>query len=135
MIRALLEVVTDPFGFSAIGCVCLALIGLGMMVVGAARSNAPRTWPVGLPLAGVAYAAANIGAFIVTVSVDAFEIFKLAYIVSFGVVGPALMITALVAVVRTHKQLNRLSIVGFAIWVGCVGFAHLWVIAAASASV
>ena len=71
----------------------------------------------------------------VTVSADAFKIFELAYILSVGLVGPALMITALVAVARVHKQLGRLSIVGFAIWVGCVGFAHLWVIAAASASV
>jgi hypothetical protein len=88
-----------------------------------------------LPLTGVVYATVNIGAFIVTVSVDAFKIFELAYILSVGLVGPALMITALVAVARVHKQLGWLSIVGFAIWVGCVGFAHLWVIAAASASV
>ena len=135
MISALLEVMTNPFGFSAIGCVCLALISFGMMVVGAARSNAPRSWSAGLPLAGLVYATVNIGVFISTVAVDAFKIFELAYILSVGLVGPALMITALVAVARVHKQLGWLSIVGFAIWVGCVGFAHLWVIAAASASV
>ena len=135
MISALLEVMTNPFGFSAIGCVCLALISFGMMVVGAARSNAPRIWSAGLPLAGVVYATINIGVFIVIVSVDAFKIFELAYILSVGLVGPAVMITALVAVARVHKQLGWRSIVGFAIWVGCVGFAHLWVIAAASASV
>jgi hypothetical protein len=106
-----------------------------MMVVGVARSNAPRIWSANLPLAGAVYAAVNIGVFILTVSVDAFKIFELAYFLSVGLVGPALMFTALVAVARVHKQLSRLSMVGFAIWVGCVGFAHLWVIAAASASV
>ena len=135
MIRALLEVVASPFGFSAITCVSLALVGLGMMVVGVARSNAPRTWSAGLPLAGVVYATINIGVFVVTISADAFKIFELAYILSVGVVGPALMITALVAVARAHKQLGWLSIVGSAIWVGCVGLAHLWVIAVASAGV
>ena len=135
MISALLEVMTNPFGFSAIGCICLALISFGMMVVGVVRSNAPRIWSAGLPLAGIVYATVNIGVFIMMVSVDAFNIFELTYILSVGLVGPALMITALVAVARVRRQLSWFSIVGFAIWVGCVGFAHLWVIAAASASV
>jgi hypothetical protein len=135
LIRALLEVVTNPFGLSAIGCVFLALFSLGMMVVGVARSNAPRIWSAGLPLGGVAYAAANVGVFAATVSVDAFKIFELAYILSVGLVGPAVMITALVAVARVQKQLGWFSILGFVNWVACVGFAHLWVIAAASASV
>ena len=135
MINALLEVVTNPFGFSAIGCLCLALISFSMMLVGIARSNAPYIQSAGLLLTGIVYAAVNIGTFVVVVSVDAFMIFKLAYILSVGIVGPALMIIALVVIARVYKQLGRLSIVGFAIWVGCVGFAHLWVIAAASASV
>ena len=135
MMYALLEVVTDPFGYSAIGCVFFALISFCMMVVGVARSNAPRIRSAGLLLAGVAYAAANIGVFVVTISVDAFTIFGLAYIISVGFVGPALMLIALVFVARVYKQLGWLSIAGFAVWIGCVAFAHLWVIAAASASV
>lgn len=133
--NALLEVVTDPFGFSAISCVCLALISFFMMLAGIARSNAPRIWSAGLLLAGVVYTAVNIGMFVVMVSVDPFKIFELAYILSVGLVGPAVMIIALVVVARFYKELSWLSIVGFAVWIGCVGFAHLWAIAAASASV
>ena len=98
---ALLEMVTDPFGYSAIACVCLAFIGL----------------------------------FILTISVDAFAIFHLTYILSAGFVGPAFMIVVSILLARVSKQRGWLSVAGFAIWVGCAGFAHLWVIAAASASV
>jgi hypothetical protein len=36
---------------------------------------------------------------------------------------------------RTYKRLSRLGITGFVIWTLCVAVAHLYVIAAASASV
>ena len=135
MLDVLLEVMTNPFGLSAIGCLLFALIGFFIMLVGIARSNSPRIHSSSLLLAGVVYAAANFGMFVVMVSVDAFKIFNLAYIVSVGFAGPALMIIALVVAARVYKQLGWLSLAGFAVWIGCVGFAHLWVIAAASASV
>ena len=135
MLDLLLEVLRGSFGLSAIGCLLLALISFFMMLVGIARSNSPRIQSASLLLAGVVYAAANVGVFVVVISVDAFNIFKLAYVVSVGFVGPAFMIIALVVAARVYKQLGWLSIVGFAVWVGCAGFAHLWVIAAASASV
>ena len=133
--KVLLEVVTDPFGLSAVCCVCLGLISFSMMLVGIARSNAPRIRSAGLLLAGIFYAALNVGLFVLMVSVDSFKIFELAYILSVGFVAPALMIVALVVVARVYKQLDWLSIVGLVIWIGCVGFAHLWLIAAASAGV
>lgn len=135
MVYALLEVVTDPFGYSAIACVCLAVISFCMMVVGVFRSNAPRTRAAGLLVAGVAYAVVNAGAFIVTISIDAFAIFDVAYVLAVGIGGPALMVFALILVARGNQQLGWHSIAGFAVWTGCVGFAHLWVVAAASASV
>ena len=135
MLDVLLEVMTNPFGLSAIGCLLFALISFSMMLVGIARSSSPRIQSASLLLAGVVYAAANVGMFVVMVSVDAFKIFNLAYIVSVGFAGPALMIIALVVAARVYKQLGWLSLAGFAVWIGCVGFAHLWVIAAASASV
>lgn len=131
----LLEVVTSPFGLSAVGCVCLGLISFSMMLVGIARSNAPHIRSAGLVLAGILYAALNIGLFVFMVSVDSFKIFELAYILSVGFVAPALMIITLVVVARIYKQLGWLSIVGCAIWIGCVSFSHLWLIAAASAGV
>ena len=135
MIYALLDVVTDSFAYSAIACVSLAIIGLGLMVSGIVRSNTPRAWSIGLLLVGVAYAAANIGVFVLTISVDAFVVFDLAYILSAALVGPALMMIGLILVARVYKQPGWLCVAGFVIWTGCVGFAHLWVIAAASASV
>ena len=135
MIDALLEVVTDPFGYSAIICACVALVSFCMMVVGVARSSASRTWAVGLLLAGIAYAAVNIGVFLAVFMVYAFAIFNLAYIISVGFVGPVLMMVALFFVARARKVPGWLSIAGLAGWTGCVAFTHLWVIAAASAGV
>ena len=131
----LLEVVTDPFGLSAVCCVFLGLISLAMMLAGIARSNAPRLLSAGLLMAGIAYAALNVGLFVLMLTVDSFSIFKLPYILLVGLVGPALMIMALVVVARRYQPLDWLSKAGLAIWTGCVGFAHLWFIAAASAGV
>ncbi|MGI9292974.1 MAG: hypothetical protein ACR2PS_03250 [Pseudomonadales bacterium] len=131
----LLEVLTDPFGLSAASCVILGLVSFSMMLVGIARSSATRIRSAGLLVAGISYAALNVGLFALMVTVDAFKIFELYYILSVGFVAPALMISALVVIARRYKQLDWLSIVGLAIWVGCVGFAHLWSIAAASAGV
>ena len=135
MIAALLEVVTDPFGYSAIICVCIALTSFCMMVAGVARSSAPRTWAVGLLLAGLAYAMVNIGVFLALFMMDAFAIFNLAYIISVGFVGPVLMMIVLFLVARSDSSSRWPSIAGFAGWIACVAFTHLWVIAAASAGV
>ena len=135
MIAALLEVVTDPFGYSAIICVCIALTSFCMMVAGVARSSAPRTWAVGLLLAGLAYAMVNIGVFLALFMMDAFAIFNLAYIISVGFVGPVVMMVALFFVARARKVPGWLCIAGLTGWTGCVAFTHLWAIAAASAGV
>jgi hypothetical protein len=135
MMDALLEVMTDPFGYSAIACACLALTGFCMMVVGIVRNDARRTPPTGLLLAGLAYAAANVGAFVLTISLDSFAIFHLAYLISVGFLGPALMVIALIFVARAYRQLSRLSLIGYASSIVSVAFAHLWAIAAAAASV
>lgn len=135
MIDALLEVVTNPFGYSAIACVCMALIGLGMMVVGAARSDMPRIGSAALLLAGVTYGAANIAVFVVTIAVDAFAIFDRAYIGLVGFAAPALSILGMLVFARSYEHVNWVSGAGFAVWTVSVAFAHLWVIAAASTSV
>ena len=86
-------------------------------------------------MAGIAYAVANIGVFAVTILVERWAIFELAYIISVVFVGPALMIVALMIVAGFYKRLGWLGALGFAIWIGWVGFAHLWIIAQARASV
>ena len=115
MIYALLDVVTDSFGYSAIACVSLAIIGLGLMVSGVVRSNASHAWSIGLLVVGVAYAAANIGVFVLTISVDAFAVFDLAYILSAALVGPALMMIGLILVARVSKRPGWLCVAGFVV--------------------
>lgn len=134
-IYALLEVVTNPFGLSAIGWLILSLISLGMMIVGIVRGYTPRAWSLGLLFAGLAYAVVNVCVFVVTILMDTFAIFSLAYIISVAIVAPALVLITLIFVARRNKQLGWLSSLGFALWIGCVAFAHLIVIAAAAAGV
>lgn len=131
----LLEVVTDPFGLSAVSCLILGLVSVSMMLVGIARNKAPRIQSAGLLLAGITYAALNVGLFVLMLTVDTFAIFELPYILAVGFVAPALMIFLLAVLARRYTQFDRLSIVGLAIWIACMGFAHLWFIAAASAGV
>ena len=120
---------------SAIACIGLALVSLYLMISEIRRGRDSRIWSAGLLLVALAYAAANAGVFIATVSADAFDIFELRYILSIAIFGPALMMIALVIVNRIYRQLSRRSITGFVIWILCVAVAHLYVIAAASASV
>jgi len=113
----------------------LATSGICMMAVDIVLARSRRVWAFGLLLAGIGYVAANIGVFMVTMSLDAFAIFDLAYIISAVFVGPTLMIVASIIVAGVYKRLHWLGVLGFAIWIGCVGVAHLWVIAQCSASV
>ena len=89
----------------------------------------------GAMVVGLAYAAANVGMFVVTASADAFDIFELHYIAGVAAIGPALMIVALIVFNRVYRPLSRRSMTGFVIWLLSVAFVHLYVIAAASASV
>jgi hypothetical protein len=117
-----------------IGWLILALAGLSMMIIDIVRGELRREWSIGLLLAGIAYAAVNVGVFMMTLQVDVFAIFDLAYIYAVFPVGPGLVLAAVV-VSRAYRQFSRRGMAGFAVWVGCVAFAHLFVIAALSANV
>jgi len=114
---------------------CLATSGIFMMAFDIVLGRVSRTWATGLLLAGICYAAANMGVFLVTMSHDAFAIFDLAYIIPAAFGGPGLMILVSILVAGVSKRLHWFGVLGFATWIGCVGFAHLWVIAQCSASV
>ncbi len=124
----------DPAVF-AIGWLILALTGLSLMIVDIVRGEGRREWSIGLLLAGTAYVAVNVGVFMMTIRADAFAIFELAYIYAVFLVGPALMLVALLVVARRYRRLGRLGMSGFAAWIVTVALAHLFVIAAVSASV
>jgi hypothetical protein len=114
---------------------CLATSGIFLMAVDIVLGRASRGWAAGLLLAGICYAVGNIGVFLVTMSFDAFAIFHVGYIIPAGFGGPGLMIIASITVAEIYKKLHWIGVLGFAIWIGCVGFAHLWIIAQCSASV
>ena len=135
MMYAILGEIMNVPVIIALACVCLALIGLYLMAAEFALGQTSRIWSGGLLLVALAYAAANAGVFVATVSRDAFDIFELPYVISIAFVGPALTMLALVIISRMYERPGRRSVTGFVIWVLCVAVAHLYVIAAASASV
>ena len=125
----------NAMGLSAIACTGLALLSFCMMVIGIVRDNQRRKESIRLLMAGILYAAVNITVLAVTLYLDSFAIFETAYIIAVAFVGPALMVAALVFFARARKRLRWLSTAGFTVWTVCIAFAHLWIIAAASASV
>jgi hypothetical protein len=108
--------------------------GFGMMVVDIALGRGSRSWTCVMLLAGIFYAAANIVVFNVTMSIDHGAIFEFFYVIPVVFGAPGLMVIASIVVASLSRQLHWLGLLGFAIWIGCVGFAHLWVIAEVSAS-
>lgn len=88
-----------------------------------------------LLLVGILYAAASVGVFAVTMSIDNFAIFNRAYSISAAFVAPTLFMIASIILAVSHKSLDWSGVAGFCIWVGTVGYAHLWVIAQCALSV
>ena len=113
----------------------LAAGGVCLMAVDIVRGRVHRGWAVGLLLFGIGYALANLGVFVLTVSLDAFAIFAPTYIITAVLAGPGFTIFAAIVVAGESKKLDWLAVVGFAIWIGCVAFAHMWIIAEFSAGV
>lgn len=131
----LLDVMTDWAEFSAFGCGVLAIIGLAMMVVDVAVGRRGHHWPIVVLLGALIYAPANLFAFIATLLVDRSAVFDDVYLVLAVLVAPAMMLVALVIFAGFFRQLEWLSLLGFTNWIESVAFAHLWIIAAASASI
>jgi hypothetical protein len=133
-VNDLIDTISAPgaAGWYGLACLLVAAVGFCMMVINVVRGQSGRIWPAGLLLAGIAYAVVNVVVFVVTLSTDRFAIFARTYVVSAALVGPALMI---IIVAGFSRRLGWLGVLGYAIWIGCVGFAHLWIVAQASASV
>ena len=115
------------FGYVA-GC------GIGMMLADIAQSRGSRIWVAGLLLTGICYAAVNIAVLQVAWSIYHSAIFDPVYILSAAFVVPSLMIIAAIVLAARSRKLHWLAVLGFATWVACVGFAHLWVLGQISAS-
>lgn len=131
----MLEVLGDPFGVTAALAVCLALASLAMMVVSAARGGVRRRPAVAILLAAAAYAVLNAGLIAMMLSRNSFAMFKASYMISVGVLAPALALSLLLLVPKASRPAATPGMIGFGGWVASVSFAHLWVVAVAAASV
>jgi hypothetical protein len=116
-------------------CLVVGLAGLSLMGVEFLRRPDRRKWSTAVLLAGLAYAVANAGVFLSTLSVDPFAIFDPNYLSFIAGIVPALVIGTLLVVASRRGEPGWRAPLGFGIWVGAVAFGHLWMIAAASASV
>ncbi len=132
----LLEMISlGATGLSAVAGLILAIGSLGMMIANITHGRGGYLGSIGLLLAASAYLVANIGVFVVTISADRFAIFERVCIASTVFVGPAVMLVALLIVAGFGKRPGWIGLFGFTIWLACIGFGHLWVIAQISASV
>ncbi|MEM7363236.1 MAG: hypothetical protein AAF525_04385 [Pseudomonadota bacterium] len=120
--------------FAAVACVLLAITGLCLLIVSAIRTSDQRVFAISLLVAGILFAAFNVIVFVAVVSVDAFTLFEPFYIIPIALAPMLAIAFAMVAAHRSTSQ-HRLSLTGFVLWSGCVGFAHLFAIAAVSAGV
>ena len=131
----LLDFVTDWAGILALGCGLCAVASIAMMAASASSGRYGYRWPIVVLCVALVYAPANIITFIATLSVDRFTIFEDVYFVLAILVGPALMLVAVVIFAGFVRPLGWLSFLGYTIWIEMVALAHLWIIAAAAASV
>jgi hypothetical protein len=131
----LLDVVMDWAGIFVLGCGLLAVAGLAMMVVDVALGRRGHRWPIVVLSVALIYAPANVFAFIATLLVNRSFVFDDVYFVLAVLVGPTMMLVALAIFAGRFRRLGWLTLLGFAMWIQSVAFAHLWIIAAASASI
>ena len=129
-----LDVLMDSLGLFAAVWGFLAIGGLLSMANPISHGGVGRTWTIALLLAGVLYAAVNVGYFVVALATDEFDIFDRAYAIRV-LAGAALMMIASVLAASATRRFDRLGVLGFVLWIASVGLAHLLVVAAASASV
>ena len=122
-------------GWYALAILSAALVAATLSVADVVRSREQRGWGIGLLLAELGYAAANVGAFVLTLSADRFAIFDRAYVLSVLLIGPALAALAVAVLAALRGRNDRRGMLGFDLWAASVGCAHFWVVAQASASV
>ena len=91
-----------------------------------------RVWAAGLLAAGYFYLAANIG---VCFLADPISIHGSKYMFGTILGGPLVAIVSSLVVAVAWRRLAWMGVFGFAIWIACVGFANLYVIAKVAASV
>ena len=121
-------------GWFGLGAVVLGMLGFGLMVASIALGQSRRLWNVAVLGFALLYAAANVGIFILMITVDRFAIFSIPYWGAFILVLPCLMMM-LIMLFGAYVRVGWLTNLGYTIWIGAVGFAHMWVIAVCSASV
>jgi uncharacterized protein YjbI with pentapeptide repeats len=110
-----------------------------MMVAEIIIGRASRKLAAGLLAAALVYAAMNVAVYAVVISADPFALFDWGFMIAAVLLGPLLAlggaVTFAIVVARSKTRFAGLALIGFCIWIVGVGFANLWVIATAAASV
>ena len=130
----LLDVLMDSPALYAIAFLCPGVAGICMLVLNITYGRDGNVWSIGLLVAGIVFAAANFCVFVGTLVVDRSAIFDRTYLTSVVFVGPAAMF-AMTIVIGFFRRLGWLGVLGLVTCIASIGFAHLWIIAAASASI
>ncbi len=135
LVYGFLDLLMDQVAYVAAVWFVIALGSLVAMIAAIVRSPGSRAMPIAVFGLAMGYALANVALFRVTFSMDSFAIFELGYVFACAVVMPLLGVAALALLHSRYGSPGRLSASGCILWIGCVAFAHLFVIAAVSASV
>ena len=105
-----------------------------LMAIDVVSGRVNRKTAIGLLVAAIVFAAVNVGIFFVVWSWDSIVVMSPVYVFSviFGGAGLTVIASIMFAIFR---PVYWLSLLGFILWVGCVGFAHLFFVAELSAMV
>ena len=131
----LLDIVTDWAAIVALGCLLFASAGFTMMIVSIIRDKSRSRWPTIAISTAVLYAPANVAWFIATLLLDRSAVFDDAYLLVAVLVAPAVMLIAIGILAGFSRELDWLILLGYPVWIVSVAAAHLWIIAAAAASI
>lgn len=113
----------------------VAACSFGMMLREVVYGRYSRKLASGLLAAALGFAPGTLAIFMLTIALDAFAIFALPYVGFCCFLLPLSLITGAIGFAIRSSRLDWLGVGGFCLWCGCVAFAHLWIIAQASASV
>ncbi|MEO1079389.1 MAG: hypothetical protein AAFY29_07535 [Pseudomonadota bacterium] len=135
VVYALLDLLMEELAYVALIWLILAIVGLGLMVAAIIRRPASRAVSVSMLVLALGYAIVNVAVFRFTVSIDAFAIFTAGYLLACSAALPLLGLAAMMLLWRRYESTSWDSVSGYILSIGCATFAHLYVVAAVSASV
>ncbi|MEM1187776.1 MAG: hypothetical protein AAF933_04705 [Pseudomonadota bacterium] len=135
VVYGLLDLLMAGAVYVAVVWLFLTLASLGMMGAAIIRRPESRRVPVAVLVLALGYTLTHVALFLCTIAGDAFAIFTGSYVLVCGLALPLLGLAPLVLLLRRSGSLGWRGAGGYSLWLGCVAFAHLFVVAVLSASV